>query len=628
MTNKKSIIIIGITLLLTVSLIILLNIRYTYQQKLNEDQYFLIGVSQPNLYEPWRVVMNAEIINEAKKHHNIRVIFTDGAKSTDKQVSDINKLMDYGIDLLIISMDDSEALTPVIANIYKQIPVIVLGRDVIGYDYSLFIGLDNYSIGKDAGEFLGKYAQNEAINVVEIIGSTTSQPVMDRSNGFKSGISLEKINILSTIEANWEKDKAEDYFKAFLENTDKKVDAVYAHSDDMAYGAYLASRSLGINDLILIGIDGLDGDGQGLDLVDKEVLDCTYICPTGGKEAITYAIDILNQEPGIPKKIILRTHEVNQSNYDAFISDRELKVEPDKNITLGFAQVGSESNWRIANTESIKSAAEEAGIDLIFKNVDNELSDEEKQKKQIEFIEIFIKQGVDVIAFSPIVESGWDEVLLKAKEANIPVILSDRKVDADNELWSSYMGSDFVEEGRRAARWLLEQDISSSHETINIVELEGTKGSAPAKGRKDGFYEIIRDHYKYKILYSKTGNFQHEDGKKVMADILNTSKEPIHVVYAHNDDMALGAIEAIEDFGLNAGKDIMIISIDATKEALNTIMIKKLNCAVECNPLLGPQMMKAIKDLKQGKSLPIEIITEEGVFTYENAENSIELRRY
>lgn len=627
MTNKKSLIIIGITLLITASLIILLNIRYTYQQRLNEDQYFLIGVSQPNLYEPWRVVMNAEIINEAKKHHNIRVIFTDGAKSTDKQVSDINKLMDYGIDLLIISMDDSEALTPVIANIYKEIPVIVLGRDVIGYDYSLFIGLDNYSIGKDAGEFLGKYAKNEAINVVEIIGSTSSQPVMDRSNGFKSGISLEKINILSTIEANWERDKAEDYFKAFLESTNKKVDAVYAHSDDMAYGAYLASRSLGINDLILIGIDGLDGDGQGLDLVDNEVLDCTYICPTGGKEAITYAIDILNREPGIPKKIILRTHEVNQSNYDAFISERELKVEPDENITLGFAQVGSESNWRIANTESIKSAAEEAGIDLIFKNVDNELSDKEKQKKQIEFIEMFIEQGVDVIAFSPIVESGWDEVLLKAKEANIPVILSDRKVDADNELWSSYMGSDFVEEGRRAARWLLEQDINSNH-TINIVELEGTKGSAPAKGRKDGFYEIIKEHSKYNILYSKTGNFQHEDGKKVMADLLYTSKEPIHIVYAHNDDMALGAIEAIEDFGLKAGKDIMIISIDATKEALNSIMIKKINCAVECNPLLGPQMMKAIKDLKQGKSLPIEIITEEGVFTYENAENSIELRRY
>lgn len=569
--------------------------------------------------------MNKEIREAAQKYENIRIIFTDAAKSTDKQIGDLEKLMNYGIDLLIVSMNDSKKLTPLVSEIYIKIPVIVLDRDVIGYDYTMFIGLDNYMIGKSAGNYLSRNYGETSIKVVEIMGDKNSLPTLERSNGFREGIQEQKnIEISSVIEGDWEKDKAEDLFKQILSN-EKDVDVVYAHSDDMAYGAYLASREMGL-DVSFIGMDGIEGDNGGVELVKKGIIECTYTCPTGGEEAIEYAVDILNNELGIPKKIILRSKEITKKNIDEYLNVNKKEVNDDK-ITLGFAQVGSESSWRVANSVSIKEAAEESGIELIFKNVDNDLSDKEKQIIQKVNIREFIEQRVDVVAFSPIVESGWEDVLIEAKEAGIYVILCDRQVEEDSNLWSSYIGSDFKEEGRRAARWLIEETLKSNR-SINIVELEGTSGSAPAKGRKEGFKEIIENYSNYNILYSKVGDFEYKNGKEIMDDLLESSKEKIDVVYAHNDDMALGAIESIENHNLVAGKDILVISVDATKDAFKALIIEKLNCAVECNPLLGPQIMKGVKDLMAGRELPLNIITEESVYTIENAKLEINNRKY
>lgn len=603
----------------------------THKKSAYEDGYYVIGVSQPNLMEPWRIEMYKEIKEAAAAYKNIRIVFKDAGNNTQQQKDNLAELMDYDIDLLIVSMNDSDVLTPIISEIYEKIPVIVLDRDVDGYDYTLFIGLDNYSIGLEAGKFINE--QTGVHSIIEILGTTTSKPTIERSSGFLAAISENKtIDVLQRIEANWEKDKAEDLFSDVLQQN-TNVDAVYAHSDDMAYGAYLAAEKAG-KELVIIGIDGLLGEKRGIDLVKKGILDTTFICPTGGKEAIKYAVDILRHEKGLPKKIILRSHQVTQENVDYFLTlnkgaeetaDNDV-TSKSKKITLGFAQVGSESSWRLANSQSIIDAAKESNIELIFKNVDTDLRDEEKQALQIKYIREFIAMDVDVIAFSPIIKNGWEEVLTEAKEAGIPVILSDRRVDASNELYTTYMGSDFVEEGRRAARWLLENATQKSN--YAIVELEGTTGSAPAIGRQDGFREVLNSNDRFKVISSVTANFKYEDGFLAMQQLLEQYGNTIDVVYAHNDDMALGAIQAIQEFGLEAGTEILVISVDATKEALQKIVIGKLNCAVECNPLLGPQMMKAIKDLVSGEELPIEIITEEGVFTKDNAGNVINMRKY
>jgi len=293
-----------------------------------------------------------------------------------------------------------------------------------------------------------------------------------------------------------------------------------------------------------------------------------------------------------------------------------------KPIVLGFSQIGAESEWRTANTTSIQSAAADAGITLRFSDA------QQKQENQIKALRSFIAQRVNVIAFSPVVETGWEMVLREAKAANIPVILTDRAVEVpDDSLYVSLIGSDFVEEGRKAGRWLLEntKDVKGD---INIVELQGTVGSAPANDRKKGFAEIIAADPRYKIIRSQTGDFTRAKGKEVMEAFLKAEGKKINVLFAHNDDMAIGAIQAIEEAGMKPGTDITIISIDGVKGAFEAMIAGKLNVTVECSPLLGPQLMSAVKDVVAGKPIPKRIITQESVFPKETAAQVLPTRKY
>jgi ABC-type sugar transport system substrate-binding protein len=293
-----------------------------------------------------------------------------------------------------------------------------------------------------------------------------------------------------------------------------------------------------------------------------------------------------------------------------------------KKITLGFSQIGAESEWRTANTKSIKEAAQAEGINLKFSDA------QQKQENQIKAIRSFIAQKVDVIAFSPVVETGWEPVLREAKAAKIPVILTDRAVSVkDDSLWVSFIGSDFVEEGRRTGRWLIEK-MKDTKGTINIVELQGTVGSAPAIDRKKGFEEIIKDKPNFKIIRSQTGDFTRAKGKEVMEAFLKAEGKKINVLFAHNDDMAIGAIQAIEEAGMKPGKDIIIVSIDGVKGAFEAMIAGKLNASIECSPLLGPQLMSAVKDLMAGKQLAKRIVTKEGVFPQEVAAKEFPNRKY
>lgn len=296
-------------------------------------------------------------------------------------------------------------------------------------------------------------------------------------------------------------------------------------------------------------------------------------------------------------------------------------TKPAKSITLGFSQVGAESGWRSANTKSIQDSAKEVGYTLKFSDA------QQKQENQIKALRSFIQQKVDVIAFSPVVESGWDTVLKEAKDAGIPVVLTDRAVDSkDTSLYVTFLGSDFVEEGRKAGQWLSDQ-YKDATEDINIVELQGTTGSAPANDRMQGFKEVISSNPNLKIIASQTGDFTRAKGKEVMQAFLKAHKD-IDVLYAHNDDMALGAIQAIEAAGLKPGEDIKIISVDAVKDGMQAASDGKINFIVECNPLLGPQLMKVVQDVVDGETVEARIVTQETTFTSEQAKEALPNRQY
>lgn len=591
-----------------------------------EAYRYLVGVSQANLTEPWRIAVRDEIAAEAAGFPDLRVVFTDAADSSARQVEDVRRLLEVGIDLLIISPNDSAALTPVITEAHRVVPVILLDRSVEGYDYTLFIGPDNFLVGKQAGEHIVRLLGGGGGTVLEIQGREGSPPVLDRSLGFREAISNARdVRIVDTIIADWLRDKAEDQLGRWFA-AHPPVDVVFAQNDAMAYGAFRAAERLGIHGVRFVGIDGLPGPRGGIELVRGGILSATFTCPTGGKEALIYAMDILREEEGIPKKMLLRTTLVTTEDLDQGTTAalRAPLAEPGRKILVGFAQVGRESEWRRANTESIQAAARQAGIDLVFKNA------EQSPTQQVQDVRSFISQKVDIIAFSPIIESGWEGVLREAKEAGIPVILTDRAVDVQDEsLWLTFMGSDFVEEGRRAAKWLV--GYLDTSEAVNVVELQGTIGSAPALDRKEGFEEVLRDHANYRIVHSESGDFFRHIGKEVMIRILADLRSRgvrIDALFAHNDDMAVGAIEAMEEAGMRPGRDVVIVSVDAARIAFKAMIAGKLNCTVECSPLLGPQLMKAIKDFEAGKDLPVRIITAEEVFPAEVARKVLPSRKY
>ena len=301
---------------------------------------------------------------------------------------------------------------------------------------------------------------------------------------------------------------------------------------------------------------------------------------------------------------------------------RDNGAEHKPTLVLGLSQIAAEANWDTANANSIRNAARASGITLRLEDAHR------SQEKQVAQLRDFVRQRVDVIAFSPVVESGWEAVLREVRSAGIPVILVDRAIEgSDESLYVSLVGSDFVEEGRRAGRWLLEhtRDVPGD---INIVELQGTVGSAPANDRKQGFAETIAAEQRYHIIRSQSADFDRATAREVMAEFLKAEGPRIRVLFAHGDTMAFGAIEAIEAAGFKPGSDILVISIEGSRKALEAIVAGKLNVSVECSPLLGPQLTAVVKELAAGKPVPRRVITQESVFTRENAASELPNRAY
>jgi ABC-type sugar transport system substrate-binding protein len=278
----------------------------------NEDEIkYLVGMSQANLGEPWRVVMNDDIKLEAAKFNNLKIIFTDAAQDSQKQIRDVDKLLSFGIDLLLISPNEAEPLTPIVEKAYQSIPVIVIDRDIKSENYTMFIGADNKDIARQAGEFAVECLGEKGGNIIEIQGLPGSIPAKDRSEGFREIINKHSnIKIIDTIVADWLRDKAEDELIKKLNNYDSKIDLIYAHNDPMALGAYRAAQRLGIKDIMYIGIDGLQGKDGGIQMVSDGILKATFVYPTGGKEAVDYAIKLLNHESNFQKRLTLESNKI------------------------------------------------------------------------------------------------------------------------------------------------------------------------------------------------------------------------------------------------------------------------------------------------------------------------------
>jgi ABC-type sugar transport system substrate-binding protein len=292
---------------------------------------------------------------------------------------------------------------------------------------------------------------------------------------------------------------------------------------------------------------------------------------------------------------------------------------PEKKLVVGFSQVGAESAWRTAETQSIKDEAAKRGIDLKFADAQG------KQANQLRSVRSFIVQKVDCIVLAPKEVTGWDSILKEARDARIPVILVDRGIQTgDDSIYTTLIASDFVEEGRLAAEWLAKKTGGKA----SIVELQGTTGAAPAIDRNSGFIAALQAHPEMTIIKSQPADFERAKGKQVMEAFIKSEGKKITAVYAHNDDMALGAIQALDEAGMNPGKDVIIVSIDGVRGAFEAMVEGKLNCTVECNPLLGPIVFDTMDKILRGETVPKFIKQEDQVFDQSTAKDVLPTRKY
>ena len=296
----------------------------------------------------------------------------------------------------------------------------------------------------------------------------------------------------------------------------------------------------------------------------------------------------------------------------------------DDTITVGFSQVGAESDWRTANTESMKSTfSEENGYELIFDDA------QQKQENQLTAIRNFIQQEVDYILLAPVTETGWDTVLQEAKDADIPVIIVDRMVDvSDDSLYTTWIGTDSLLEGRKAAEWLNAYTTAKGIDAkdVNIVDIQGTIGSTAQIGRSKGLEEGV-DNYGWNLLAQQSGEFTQAKGQEVMESMLK-QYDNINVVYCENDNEAFGAIDAIEAAGKTVGSDIangeiMVMSFDTTNACLTDTLAGKIACDVECNPLHGPRAEELIKALEAGEEVEKLNYVDEEIFATDDTVDKV-----
>ena len=295
-------------------------------------------------------------------------------------------------------------------------------------------------------------------------------------------------------------------------------------------------------------------------------------------------------------------------------AEKAPEAEPEtvspESVVVGFSQLGAESSWRIANTASMVSAAESYGFVLMMENAN------QKQELQIKSIRNFIASRVDVIVFSPIVETGWDNVLREAKQAGIPVILMDRMIETtDDSLYTAYVGADFYAEGRKAGEYLVRKADALGAEHMNIVEISGTLDSTPMRDRQRGFMDVIAGDPRFTVIDSISGDFLRSKGEECMTDLLaRYGADGIDVIYSHNDSMTLGALDVMEQAGVRPGQDIIVISVDGEAEAVQALKDGRANCIVQCTPALGGSVMSLIRGLIVNKrtipriSHPVEAV--------------------
>jgi len=555
---------------------------------------YLIGVSQANLSEPWRIVMTDEIQRQASLHPDLRVIVTDASDSLGKQIGDVEKFEGLGVDLMIISPLESEALTPTVTRIYQKMPVIVVNRSVANYDYTLFIGPDNAKIGQEAGRFVAHTLNQTGGAVLEVLGRSGSPPTLERAQGFRLEIAKNpRIRLQSAVLANWLRDGAEDLVLERLTAEDPPK-VIFAHNDAMAYGAWLAAQKLGLTRKItFLGVDGLPGPQGGLELMRSGILDATFVSPTGGKEAVEYALAILHHQGELPKKVILGTKFLTRRDLDR----QDPALAPASSTrTVAYWGPSAPTDWCQRLGQSVEAAFRAKGWNLLAVG----------SAPLPVRIDALVDDGSDLTAADRALRGTLEA---EAERRGIPVVrLGPQPGTPDTGSWTLALGPDTREEGLRAGRWLAGAGVS------RVLELSGPPGAAGARERAAGLALGLAAQ---KRLVSTT---VFVDGtraatRRAVAEALGRGI-PFDSIFAPSDEMTLGALDAMRDGQRQARPPLKVVGVGGGPEVRDALAQGDLTCLVRSPSDLGTLVWAELSRALGEQGVPRRLVTSHDVLVH------------
>ncbi len=580
--------------------------------------HYVIGMSQANKAEPWREAMNSQIEAAAKAYPEFEVVFQDAAQDNAKQVSDVENLLTQGIDLLIISPNEAAPLNDIVKQAWDNcVPVIVLDRNLVDPNYSMFIGADNVAIGRGAGQYAAQWCKDNGrteCRIAEIRGLEGAPPAKDRGDGFRQGLvdgGLSEDNIIFSQNADWLRERAVPAAAAaFQSNPD--IDVLYGHNDPMAEGAYIAAQDAGIDvsKVLFIGIDALPTPDGGIMSVLEGRLGVTFVYPTGGKQAIEWARLILEEHVNPPLWEVLPFDEVSPANaqdvcnafacpnaeaapaateapevvappaaegWTMYTSDMVTgtvlpgweypangSALPDgcpvpatkDHYVIGMSQANKAEPWREAmNSQIAAAAATYPDLEVVFQDAAQD------NAKQVSDVENLLTQGIDLLIISPNEAAPLNDIVKQAWDSCVPVIVLDRNLVDPN--YSMFIGADNVAIGRGAGQYAAQWCKDNGRTECRIAEIRGLEGAPPAKDRGDGFRQGLVDGglSEDNIIFSQNADWLRERAVPAAAAAFQSNPD-IDVLYGHNDPMAEGAYIAAQDAGIDVSK-VLFIGIDA-----------------------------------------------------------------
>lgn len=552
---------------------------------------FLIGVSQANLSEPWRISMTDEIQRQASLHPELRVIVADASDSLGKQIEDVETFEGLGVDLMIISPLESEALTPTVARVYQKMPVIVVNRSVANDDYTLFIGPDNARIGQEAGRFVAKTLQNSGGEVLEILGRSASPPTLERAEGFRREIAKNPlIRLQSPVLANWLRDAAEDSVADRL-GVDGPAKVVFAHNDAMAYGAWLAAEKLGVaKKITFLGVDGLPGPRGGLELLRSGILDGTFLSPSGGREAVEFALSLLRHEGEQPKEVILGTKFLTRADLVTAPLVRRTASPP----AIAFLPSSGDDAWRRGLRESVEKSLGSGGWSLTV------LSEADGS----------VPSGFDAVVVDAADQGPRDRQRRQAVEAlarahGQPLFrVGPQPPQGDDSGWVLALGPDPTKEGLRVARWFVEKGVH------RVLEVTGSRQEAGTEERSEGLAHGLAERGGIQVEERLETDGSRQGARDAVARVVAEGLA-FDAVFAHSDELALGAADALGP----RGSDRVIVALGGGTEALRALKEGTLKAVIRSPNDLGPLLRGDLVRYWENPGVSRRLVTSHDVIT-------------